>query len=122
MGSHPANLAIRFLLELTALVAMGIWGWHQSGSLSRYVFALLTPIAAATMWGVFAVPGDPSRSGTAPVAVPGALRLGIEALFFAFGAWALYQSGSQILGIILAVAVAAHYAASYDRIGWLLRA
>lgn len=101
---------------------MGIWGWHQSGNPIRYVFALLTPIAAATMWGVFAVPGDPSRSGIAPIAVPGFLRLGIEALFFAFAAWALYQSGDPILGIILAVAVAAHYAASYDRIGWLLRA
>ena len=30
MGSHPINLTIRFLLELSALAAIGIWGWNQS--------------------------------------------------------------------------------------------
>jgi hypothetical protein len=29
MGSHPLNLAVRFALELSALAALGVWGWRQ---------------------------------------------------------------------------------------------
>jgi Protein of unknown function (DUF2568) len=122
MGSHPANLALRFLLEMTALAAMGFWGWQLGEGLVRYVFASVTIIAASALWGVFAVPGDPSRSGSAPVAVSGMIRLAIEATFFAFGTWAVYQWGGRTLGIVFAVALVGHYAISYDRIAWLLRA
>ena len=122
MGFHPANLAIRFLLELSALAAMGVWGWQQGGDPARYAFALLVPLVAAAAWGILAVPGDRSRSGKAPVAVRGAVRLGVEAVFFAFAILALYQSGSKALSAVLAVAVSVHYVASYDRVAWLLRA
>jgi hypothetical protein len=122
MGFHPANLAIRFLLELSALAAMGVWGWRQSDDPVRYVFALVVPLVAAVAWGVFAVPGDRSRSGKAPVAVPGAVRLGVEAAFFAFAVFALYEVGRRPFPEILAVAVCVHYVASYDRVAWLLRA
>lgn len=122
MGFHPANLAIRFLLELSALAAIGFWGWRQGEGPQRYAFALLVPLVAAAAWGVLAVPGDRSRSGRAPVAVPGIVRLGVEAAFFAFAVFALYQVGGGPVSAILAVAVLVHYAASYDRVGWLLRA
>jgi len=122
MGFHPANLAIRFLLELSALAAMGAWGWRQGDGSGRYAFALLVPLVAAGAWGVFAVRGDRSRSGKAPVAVPGAVRLGLEAAFFAFAVFALHEAGSRSFSAILAGAVAVHYAASYDRVAWLLRA
>ena len=68
MGSHPVNLALRFLMELSALMAMAYWGWQQSDSALRIVFALGVPIVAAAVWGTLAVPGDPSRSGSAPPA------------------------------------------------------
>ena len=29
MSSHPVNLGLRFLLELAALITLGIWGWHM---------------------------------------------------------------------------------------------
>lgn len=122
MGFHPANLALRFLLELSALAAMGAWGWQQGEGPERYVFALLVPLVAAAAWGVLAVPGDRSRSGKAPVAVPGAVRLGVEAAFFAFAVLALYEAGGKALAAILASAVSVHYVASYDRVAWLLRA
>ena len=121
MGSHPANLAIRFFLELMALVAMGFWGWRQGGGMTRYVLAALVPLAAADLWGIFAVPGDPSRSGSPLVAVPGALRLGLEAAFFAFAVWALYRLGNISLARTTAAALAVHYAVSYDRLAWLIR-
>ncbi len=121
MGSHPINLALRFLLELSALLAMGIWGWHQSEGWLRFVLALIIPLIAAVGWGTFAVPNDPSRSGAAPIAVPGILRLAIEIAVFIFAAWALYDVGFTRLSWLLGVIVAIHYLASYDRILWLIR-
>ena len=120
MGSHPINLAIRFLLELSALLAMGVWGWRQGEGWVRFVLAVGIPIIVAVVWGVFAVPNDPSRSGTAPVAVPGILRLAIELAVFVLAIWALYDLGYPGLGWILGIVVAIHYITSYDRILWLI--
>lgn len=120
MGSHPINLAIRFLLELSALLAMGVWGWRHGEGWLRLVLALGIPITAAVLWGTFAVPNDPSRSGTAPIAVPGVLRLAIELAVFGFATWALYDAGFTRLSWVLGIIVAIHYITSYDRILWLI--
>ena len=105
MGSHPVNLAIRFLLELAALLATGVWGWRQSDGWPRFILALGVPLVAAVLWGTFAVPDDPSRSGKAPVAIPGIIRLLIELGIFAFATWALYDEGftglSGVLGVLV---------------------
>jgi len=121
MGSHPINLAFRFLFELSALLAMDVWGWQQSEGRLRLVLAVTIPLIAAILWGVFAVPNDPSRSGTAPIAIPGILRLALESAIFAFATWALYDIGAIQLSWILGIAVIIHYVASYDRIVWLIR-
>lgn len=121
MGSHPINLAVRFLLEMAALLAFGLWGWRQSDGLLRYVFAFGIPIIAAALWGTFAVPDDPSRSGAAPVPVPGILRLLLELAFFALAAWALYATGYTTLSLVLGAVTVIHYLLSYDRIIWLIR-
>jgi hypothetical protein len=121
MGSHPINLPIRFLLELAALLAMGVWGWQQSQGWVRFVLALGISIIVAVVWGVFAVPNDPSRSGTAPIAVPGILRLTIEIIVFVLAIWALYDLGYTRTSWILGLVVVIHYSTSYDRILWLIR-
>lgn len=121
MGSHPINLAFRFLLEITAYVSMAYWGWTQHDGILRFAWAIGLPLVWAVLWGTFNVPDDPSRSGKAPVRVPGFVRLLLELAFFTTGAWALYASGYTTWAIIIAVAVAIHYALSYDRIAWLLR-
>ena len=121
MGSHPANLAFRFLLELCALAATGYWGWRTGVGAWRFALALGVPLLLAVAWGVFAVPGDPSRSGDAPVPVPGIARLVLELAILGFAAWALYAAGQPVLGLVLAIGVVAHYALSYDRVAWLLR-
>ena len=120
MGSHPINLAIRFLLEMTALIVVGLWGWKQSESWPRFVLAIGIPILLAVIWGTFAVPDDPSRSGAAPIPVPGVLRLIIELGIFAFATWVLYDMGYSKAWWILGVVVVVHYVVSYDRIIWLL--
>lgn len=119
MGTHPINLMVRFILELSALLASGYWGWKQSDNWFRYILALAIPIALAAIWGVFAVPDDPSRSGSAPVPVPGMVRLVIELAFFAFATWCLYDMGAIRWSWILGLTVAIHYIVSYDRIIWL---
>jgi hypothetical protein len=117
---RPLNLAARFLLEIAALVALGNWGYHMRDDGWRYLLAAAFPIVAAAVWGIFAVPGDPSRSGTAPVRVPGAVRLGIELVFFGLAAYAMFAAGMQALALVFSVAVAVHYVASLPRIRWLL--
>lgn len=121
MGSHPLNLAARFLLELAALAAMGYWGWTQHEGIWRWVFAIGFPLVAAILWGTFAVPNDPSRSGNAPVPTPGMIRLILELSFFALATILLIASQRLSAGVIFAVLTIAHYAISYDRILWLLR-
>ena len=117
MGSHPLNLAVRFLLELAALLALGVWGWRQGEGWLRFVLAVAIPLVAAVLWGVFRVPNDP---GPAPVAVPGIIRLALELAFFGFATWALYDIGATNLSWALGIVVAVHYAISYDRIRWLI--
>jgi hypothetical protein len=114
------NLAVRFLLELSALLAMGWWGWRQRGDSWRILVALAIPMVAATLWGVFAVPNDPSRSGSAPVPIPGVLRLVLELAFFASAAWCLYDLGRGRLAAFLLAIVIIQYAASLDRVRWLV--
>lgn len=122
MGSHPLNLALRFVLELCALGAMGRWGYLSAAGVWRYLFALGVPLLAATAWGAFAVPADPSRSGQAPVVVPGVVRLLLEFAFFGCASWALARTDGARLSWGFGLIVLVHYALSYDRIAWLLRA
>jgi len=120
MGAHSANLLVRFFLELSALLIMGCWGWHRRDDGFQIVLALAIPLAAAVLWGTFAVPNDPSRSGSAPMPIPGVLRLALEVGFFAFAAWALYDLRFARLTVTFGTAVVLHYLLSYDRIRWLV--
>ena len=121
MSSNPLNLALRFILEITALFALGYWGWTQHDGLWRFVWSIGLVVLAAVVWGTFAVPNDPSRSGKAPVQVPGIVRLVIELLLFAAGVWAFIAAGQTLWGTVLGVLTILHYAISYDRIIWLLK-
>ena len=79
------------------------------------------PTVAAVLWGTFAVPNDPSRSGKAPVAIPGVLRLILELGFFVFAAWGIFDLGYLGLSGVFGMIVVVHYLVSYDRILWLLK-
>jgi hypothetical protein len=121
MGFNPINLALRFILEIAALFALGYWGWTQHEGYWRFVWTIGLVVLAATIWGTFAVPDDPSRSGKAPVPVPGTVRLIIELALFAAGTWAFFAAGRPLLGLALGILTLIHYALSYDRIIWLLK-
>ena len=121
MGSNPFNLAVRFILEMAGMVALGWWGWNQSEGILRFLLALGIPFLAAMLWGTFAVPDDPSRSGEARVPVPGIVRLMLELTFFGLATWSLFATGLTTLGWVYGIAVLIHYVISYDRVMWLVR-
>lgn len=118
-GFHPINLALRLVLELAALVSIGLGAFSLAEGSLRWVLAIGLPLVAAVMWGVFNVPGDKSRSGEAPVPVPGIVRLVVEAVVFVTGVVLLARL-SGTAAVILGAAVAIHYLLSWDRIRWLL--
>lgn len=118
MSNAPANLALRFLLEIVALAAYAYWGWVQHEGAGRFLWAIGLPIVAAAAWGTFRVPGDPAEP---PVAVPGIVRLLLEAVFFGAAALLLAAADQRTLAIIFGVVVLVHYGISYDRVLWLLR-
>lgn len=115
------NLALRFGLELGALVGLGLAAWKFAPGPTRWVAVALVPIAAAAIWGVFNVLDDPSRSGRAPIEVNGWIRLAIELAILGGGAAAYSLAGRWEIGMLLAVLVAAHYVASFNRLEWLVQ-
>jgi hypothetical protein len=118
MNTNPVNLAVRFLLEIVMLIALGCWGWHLQGTWLRYVAVIGLPVTAAVLWGVFRIPNDPK---SAPVAVPGIIRLLLEWLLFGFAVWALYDLGYMKLAMTINAVVILHYIVSYDRTWAMLR-
>jgi hypothetical protein len=121
MSKNPLNLALRFLLELAAIMAFGVWGYSLTGGATRFILALLFPVLFAVLWGVFAVKGDPSRSGKTVVQTPGVLRLILELALFALAACMLFDLGYSLPAWIFSGAVLVHYLSSYDRVLWLLK-
>lgn len=117
MSNHPINLTLRFFLELAAWASMGYWGFTRFDGILRWLIGLGLPILAMAIWGTFRYPNDPKQP---PVAVPGWLRLLIEALTFGGAAFLLYHANRPTLALAFAVIVAVHYLVSYDRVRWLL--
>lgn len=120
VSSHPLNLALRFVLELAALAAVGSFGWQRFEGALRWGGVVVLPLVLMLLWGIFAVPDDPSRSGAAPVPVSGAVRLLIEAVVFGSAIAAVGGLGQPRWAAIGAGIVVLHYALSWDRIRWLL--
>jgi len=120
MGSHPINLALRFVLEITALISVGIWGWSKTDNLLKFILGIGLPILLGAIWGIFAVPDDPSRSGKTVIVTSGIIRLAIELGIFTIATIAIYNQDQQKFSYAFAVLVVIHYLISYDRIIWLL--
>ena len=52
MSSHPLNLTLRFLLEITSLISAGIWGYNQTENWIRFLLAAAIPVIMAVLWGI----------------------------------------------------------------------
>lgn len=115
--SAGANQALRFLLEVAALIALAYWGWTAHGGVWRVTLAVGLPVVTVAVWAVFRVPDDP---GPAPVPVSGPLRLLVEFALFGLAAALLAAAGRPLEGAVFAALVALHYVLDRARIRWLL--
>lgn len=97
-----ANLALRFLLELAALAALGVWGAHAgtTGLLSA-ILAIAAPLVAVVLWGVFVSP-------KAYVSVSWPARLGVELAVFCAAIAGLAVSGFPRLAAVFTAFVIVH--------------
>ncbi|SEW52631.1 YrdB family protein [Chitinophaga arvensicola] len=118
MNTHPLNLTIRFLLEIIMLIILGCWGWQLGQHWLSYVLAIVFPLAAAALWGIFRIENDPKP---APVAIPGVVRLLLEWWLFGLAVWGLRALGHPLLSNWLAAIVLIHYAVSWDRTAVMLQ-
>ncbi len=114
------NLALRFGLEVAALAGLATAAWRVTPAPWHWGAVVLVPVLAAAVWTTFNVPGDPSRSGAAPVRVPGGVRLTLELAILGAGAVGFLLRGPRPAGLALGALVLVHYAASIPRVRWLL--
>jgi hypothetical protein len=88
-----ANLALRFTLELAALVTLAYWGASATdGVVARVLLGVGLPLAVAVFWGMFVAP-------RARVVLPTAVRMGLGLAVFACAAAALVDRDHIALGI-----------------------
>jgi hypothetical protein len=98
-GLRGANEALAFLLEVAALVAVGVWGYHVgSGVPLKVALAVALPVLVAVVWGLFAAP-------RAVVKLPLWGVLTVKALVFGAAALAFVHSGHTTVGIVFAIVV-----------------
>ena len=102
-----ANLALRFLLELCALVALGYWGFESGGgAIAKVALGIGAPLVTAVVWGVFVAP-------RAPVELPGVVVLLLQVVVFGSAAAGLAATGHRTLALVFAVVVAINAIAMY---------
>ena len=81
------NLALRFLLELTALASLGYGGWQLPDSVAaKIAMAVSIPFTAAVLWSLWVSPQAPYDSTP--------LRLLVELAVFGGAAYALARFSS----------------------------
>jgi hypothetical protein len=89
------NDILMFILELTMLLSLGIWGYSMTDGTGRFFFALLLPSLAGILWGILAAPKSKRR-----------LKLPWRAAFalsiFLVAAWGLSQTGRIQTALVFA--------------------
>ncbi len=100
----PANLALRFALELVALTAVAWCGWELGDSTAaQLALAVLFPLAVAFVWGTFIAP-------KARVKVSRPVWIAVQIGIFVVAAIALASVWSPWAGIALLLVFVANLA------------
>jgi hypothetical protein len=95
-----ANLALRFLLELCALAALGYAGFHTGQNMIvKLALAIGAPLIAAAVWGAFIAP-------RATVVVPTWLWLVLQAIIFGAAGVGLAMTDHRALAVTFLLVVA----------------
>jgi hypothetical protein len=115
-----ATLGLRLLIEIGLFAGIVTAANYNYDGIVVWISSIVGIVAAAALWGVFAVPNDPSRSGKTVVVTPGIARLALElGLFGLVTAWLVLGEGYLEAGL-LGGATAIHYVSWPARIKWLL--
>ncbi len=94
------NLAVRFILELCALAALGYWGFNTSDNIAvGFALGLGAPLVAGVVWGLYVAPKARNR-------LPDPFRLLLEIMVFAAAAAALVAANRAELAAVFAIAAA----------------
>ncbi|MCH8103525.1 MAG: protein kinase, partial [Chloroflexi bacterium] len=105
-----ATLGLRLLLEIGLIGGIVVAAILHYDGATVWIAAVVGIALAVGMWGVFAVPGDPSRSGKTVIATPAAVRPIIEiGLFATVTAWLVVGEGYALAALLGGGAVI-HYA------------
>ena len=91
-----ANLALRFLLELSVIAIAAWWGWATGDGATRPLLAVGPPLAVIVVWACFV---SPKRRYD----LPAAARLAVEFIVWAAGGLALADLGHGTAGAAFAV-------------------
>ena len=118
---------VRATLGLRLLIKIGLFAGIVAAANMNYdgttvwVASVVVIVVTAAIWGVFAVPNDPSRSGKTVVVTPGLVRLVIELSLFGVVVVWLAIGEDYIPVAVLGGATVVHYVSWPARIRWLLR-
>lgn len=99
LAIKSANLALRFLLEICALVALGYWGFKVGkGPLTKGLLGIGTPLVTATVWAMYGAPA-------AKYLLHGWAHTALELGIFAAAILALYSAGRSTAATSLLIVV-----------------
>jgi hypothetical protein len=85
------NLAVRFLLELCVLMAVGYWGFKiGSGWPLKVLLGFGAPVLIAVLWGMFGAPKSAHQ-------LQGLVFIGLEIIVFGSGVVALFLTKNSSL-------------------------
>lgn len=90
-----ANLALRLLLELAGVLAVGYWGYHAVDGLGSWVVAIGGPAFLVVFWALVIAPG-------ADVPIPPRTRELAGSVVLLVAALALYAAGARAAALVLA--------------------
>jgi Protein of unknown function (DUF2568) len=94
-----ANLVLRFLLELCALVALAYWGFQTGrGLIVKIALGIGVPLLAAVVWATLVAPN-------AAVRLPGLVPFVFGLVILGLAAVALAAAGHPFLAVIFGAIV-----------------
>lgn len=93
------NLGAAFLLEIAMLVSFGYFGYkYPDNNALKYALMIILPLAAATLWGIFAAPKSRRRFPKVP-------RTLFALTIFAASVFLLNQTGKTTLAAVFSICV-----------------
>lgn len=91
------NLAVRFVVELFALFALGWWGLYRGRTqFQKYALAAIAPLTGAAVWGLFVAPNAEYDLGTA-------LRLVLQVAILGAAFLALVAMGKRRIALVFGI-------------------